>query len=83
MRDATFTLTRAGSWVVKLAHLAANPLTIWEDQQVITQAITECWIDTRRPGHPCSHPVTPEPFRLYHRDEFPWEEHIKDASFDH
>ena len=71
MRDATFTLTRVGSWVVKLAHLAADPLTIQEDQQVITQAITECWIEARGPGHPCSHLVTPQPFRLYHGDEFP------------
>ena len=29
-RDATFTLTEAGSWVSKLAHLAADPLTIQE-----------------------------------------------------
>ena len=30
MRDATFTLTGAGTWVDKLAHLATKPLTIWE-----------------------------------------------------
>ena len=28
VRDTTFTLTGAGSWVGKLAHLAAHPLTI-------------------------------------------------------
>ena len=28
MRDATFTLTGAGTWVGKSAHLPANPLTI-------------------------------------------------------
>ena len=31
-RDAAFTLTGAGTWVGKLAHLAANPLTIQEGQ---------------------------------------------------
>ena len=31
-RDATFTLTGAGTWVGKLAHLATNPLTIQEGQ---------------------------------------------------
>ena len=30
VRDATFTLTGAGTWVVKLAHLIAKPLTIQE-----------------------------------------------------
>ena len=29
-RDAAFTLTGAGNWVGKSAHLATNPLTIWE-----------------------------------------------------
>ena len=70
-RDATFTLKGASSWVAKLAHLATDPLTIWEGQQVITQAITECWIDARGPGHPCSHLATPQPFRFYCGDEFP------------
>ena len=82
-RDAKFTLTEAGSWVGKLAHLVANPLTIWEGWQVIAQAITECQIEARGPGHPHSHPATPQPFQFYHRDEFPWEKCIEDASFDH
>ena len=29
-RDATFTLAGAGTWVGKSAHLAADPLTLWE-----------------------------------------------------
>ena len=32
VRDATFTLTGAGTWVGKLAHLSTNPLTIQEGQ---------------------------------------------------
>ena len=30
VRDATFTLTGAGTWAGKLAYLAADPLTLWE-----------------------------------------------------
>ena len=30
VRGIAFTLTGAGSWVGKLAHLAADPLTIWK-----------------------------------------------------
>ena len=82
-RDTAFTLTGDGSWVGKWAHLAAKPLTIWEGLQVITKAITEHRIEARGPGHPCYCLATPQPFRFYHGDEFPQEEHIKDASFDH
>ena len=35
VRDATFPLTGAGTWVGKLAHLATDPLSIQEDWQVI------------------------------------------------
>ena len=66
VRDAAFTLTGAGTWVGKLAHLAVNPLTIWEGWQVIAQAIMECCIGVIGPGHPHSHPTTPKPFRFYH-----------------
>ena len=31
-RDATFLLTRAGTWVGKLAYLTADPMTIQEGQ---------------------------------------------------
>ena len=32
-RDATFLLTGAGTWVGKLAYLAADPITIQEGRQ--------------------------------------------------
>ena len=51
-RDASFTLTRAGTWIGKLAYLAADPLTIREGWQAIAQAITECQIEVRGPGCP-------------------------------
>ena len=71
VRDAAFMLTGTGTWVGKLAHLSANPLTIQEGQQVITQAISKCQIGMRGPGHPCSYPTAPQPFRFYHGNEFP------------
>ena len=83
MGGTAFTLTGDGTWVGKSAHLAADPLTIWEGWQVIAQAITECQIGARGPGCPHSHLTTPQPFRFYCGDESPQEEHIEDAGFDH
>ena len=83
VRDAAFIFMGAGTWVGKLAHLAANPLTIWEGWWVIAQAITKCWVGARGPGHPLSHPTTPQPFRFYCGDESLREKCVEDASFDH
>ena len=80
VRDATFTLTGAGTWVGKLAYLAADPLTLWDDWWVIAQAITQCQIEARGPGHPHSQPATPQPFRFYHRDESPLDERFHSAN---
>ena len=41
-RDAAFLLPGAGTWVGKLAYLAADPMTIQEGQQAIAQAIKDC-----------------------------------------
>ena len=40
-RDATFLLTGAGTWVGKLAYLAADRMTIQEGRRAIAQAITD------------------------------------------
>ena len=45
-RDATFLLTGAGTWVGKLAYLAADPMTIQEGRRAIAQG----------PGHPHVNP---------------------------
>ena len=82
VRDTIFTLTGAGTWVGKLAHLAADPLTIQEGWRVIAQAITECWIEARGPGHQCPHPTTPKAFRFSHGDESPQKECNEDTGFD-
>ena len=73
-RDASSTLTAAGTWIGKLTYLATDPLTIREGQQAIAQAITECWIKVRGPGHPQTHPTLPQPFRFYHPGESPQKE---------
>ena len=40
-RDAAFLLTGAGTWVGKLAYLAADPVTIQEGKRAIAQAIMD------------------------------------------
>ena len=39
-RDAAFLLTRSGTWVGKLAYLAADPMTIEEGGRAIAHTIT-------------------------------------------
>ena len=52
-RGATFLLTGAGTWVGKLAYLTTDPMTIQEGKRVIAQALMDCQIKERGPGHPC------------------------------
>ena len=82
-RDATVTLTGVGTWVGKLAYLAADPLTIQEGRQAINQAFTECQLGVRGPGQPHSHPLTPQPFRFHCSGDSPWKECSRDARLDH
>ena len=61
-RDATFLLTGAGMWVVKLAYLATDPMTIQEGRRVIAQAISDHQVKARGPGHPCVNLPAQQPF---------------------
>ena len=63
-RDAAFLLTGAGMWVGKLAYLAAEPMTIQEDQQAIAQAVMDCQVKVRGPGHPHVNLPAQQPFRF-------------------
>ena len=83
VRDTTFTLTGVGTWVGKPAYLAADPLTIQGGWWAIIQAITECQIEARGPGQPCSHPLTYQLFRFHCPGDSPWKEWSGDACFDH
>ena len=40
-KDATFLFTGAGTWVGKMAYLAADPMTIQEGRRAIAQAISD------------------------------------------
>ena len=66
IRDATFMLTGVGTWVGKPTYLAVDPLTIQKGWWEIAQAVTECQIKARAPGHPHVNPLTPQPFRFDH-----------------
>ena len=65
-RDATFLLTGVGMWVGKMAYLAADPMAIQEDWQASTQAVMDCCIKVRGPGHPCVNPLTQQLFSFDH-----------------
>ena len=52
VRDATFLLTGAGTWVGKLAYLATDSMTIQEGKRAIAQTILDCQVKVRGPGHP-------------------------------
>ena len=82
-RDTTFVPTGEGTWIGKPAYLAADPLTIQEDWQEIVQAITECLIKVRCPGHPFVNLLTPQPFRFDHLGDSPQKDTPGDANSDH
>ena len=52
VRDATFFLTGAGTWVGKSAYLTADPMTIPEGKRAIVQAVSDNRVKARGPGHP-------------------------------
>ena len=83
VRDTKFTLTGVGTWVGKSAYLAADPLTIQEGWWAIAQAITECQIEVRGPGWPCSQPLTPQSFQVPPFWGFSHKEQSGNASFVH
>ena len=82
-RDATFLLTWAGTWVGKLAYLATDPMTIQEGWWAITQAVTDCWVKVRRPGHPHVNPLAQQPFRFDHLRGSPIKDTSGDGGSDH
>ena len=61
-RDATFLLTGVGMWVGKLAYLTADPMTIQESRQAITQAVMDHQMYVRGLGCPCVNLPAQQPF---------------------
>ena len=48
----------------KLAYLAADPVTIQEGKRAIAQAVMDCQIKARGPGHPHVNPLAQQPFQF-------------------
>ena len=63
-RDAAFLITGAGTWVGKSAYLAADHMTIQEGRRAIAQAITDCQVKARGPGHPHVNPPAQQSFQF-------------------
>ena len=63
-RDAAFLLTGAGTWVWKLAYLTADPMTIQEGRRAIAQAVSDCQVNARGPGHPHVNLPAQQPFQF-------------------
>ena len=82
-RDVAFLFTRAGTWVRKPAYLAADPMTIQEGQWAITQAITDCQVKARGPGHPHVNLLTQQPFNFDCPRDSPRKDTPRDVSSDH
>ena len=61
-RDAAFLLTGAGTWVGKLAYLAADPAKIQQGKRAIAQAISDCQVKARGLGHPHVNLPAQQPF---------------------
>ena len=77
-RDATFLLTGVGTWVGKLAYLTTDPMTIQEGRRAIAQAISDCQVKVRGPGHPLVNLPAQQPFQF----DPPRSSPLKDASGD-
>ena len=77
-RDAAFLLTGAGTWVGKLAYLATDSMTIQKGKRAIAQAILDCQVKVRGPGHPHVNLPAQQPFQFNLSRTYPQ----KDASGD-
>ena len=75
--DVMFMLSGAMSWVGKQAQLNASGLILWEDWQLIAQAITKWCAEARGLGCPHSHPPAFPLFRFCHQDKPLQEERLQ------
>ena len=81
--DAAFLLSGAGMWVGKLAYLSADPMTIQEGWRPIAQAVTNCWVKVRGPGHPCVNLPAQQPFWFDPLRSSPPKDASEDCGSDH
>ena len=81
-RDATFLLTRAGTWVGKSAYLTADPMTIQEGKRVIAQAVLDNRVKARGPGHNWVNLLAQQPFKFNTQRTSPPRDATRDYSSD-
>ena len=62
VRDATFLLTGAGTWVGKAAYLTANSMTIPEGKRAIVQSVSDNRVKARGLEHPHENLLAQQPF---------------------
>ena len=80
VRDATFLLTGAGTWVGKLAYLTANPMTIQEGKRAIAQAVSDNRVKARGLGCPHVNLLAQQPFRFNAQRTSPPKDVSRDCS---
>ena len=83
VRDATFLLTRAGTWVGKSAYLTTNPMTIPEGKRAIAQAVSVNKVKVRGLGHPRVNPLAQQPFQFNAQRVSPPKDVSGDCGFDY
>ena len=82
-RDATFLLTGAGTWIVKLAYLTAYPMTIQEGKRAIAQTVSDHWVKVRGLGCPHVNPLAKQPFQFNPPRTSPPKDTSRDCSSDY
>ena len=82
-RDATFLLTRAGTWVGKSAYLTTDPMTIPKGKRAIAQAVSANRVKVRGPGCPCVNLLAQQPFQFNALRVSPPKDMSGDCSFDY
>ena len=83
VRDGTFLLTGAGTWVRKSAYLTANPMTIPEGKRAIAQAVSDNRVKARGPGHPHVNLLAQQPFQFNAQRVSPPKDASGDCSSDY
>ena len=83
VRDATFLLTGAGTWVGKSAYLTANPMTIPEGKRAIAQAVSDNRVKARGLGLPHANPLAQQPFQFNAQRVSPPKDVTGDCSSDY
>ena len=64
VRDASFILRGAGTWVAKSAYLTADPMTIPKGKRAIAQAVSDNRVKARGLGHPHVNLLAQQPFQF-------------------